>query len=408
MPKLFRKVFVFSGLLLAFMWVVAGPAVSQVQLPPAVKQQYFDANGRPLAGGCVFSYMSGTTTPLATYTDFTGGTPNSNPVILGSDGRPPNDIWLLGQAYRLKLVSAGGVSCSTGTQIYVEDGINPSSASLLSSNNVWTGTNTFNGTSNFNGPVNLNVGFTSLGPNTLGGGGSISGTYSGSPTLSGTWNFQGATFAGEVDAQNVVISGQLFSTNTTMPPFVVMSNQLVTNLNANLLEGADWPSPGTIGTTAPNIGVFTQLQANTSFKLNGSSTITSVQGTDVKLLSAGTFTGGTGAALCKDSLGGATTIGCVTSGISQIEAVTKSSNCDTGSSTYDSCSDVITWGTAFADSGYIAVCSGVGPSTVSGSSPPAGTLNPVSQTASSITVQTQTQRSEDVTFASINCHGIHP
>ena len=44
--------------------------------------QYFDASGRPLAGGLVCTYAAGTTTAQATSTDDTGGTPNSNPVVL--------------------------------------------------------------------------------------------------------------------------------------------------------------------------------------------------------------------------------------------------------------------------------------------------------------------------------------
>jgi hypothetical protein len=41
------------------------------------KLQFFDANGNPLVGGKLFTYAAGTTTPLATYTDSTGLTPNT-------------------------------------------------------------------------------------------------------------------------------------------------------------------------------------------------------------------------------------------------------------------------------------------------------------------------------------------
>lgn len=58
----------------------------------------FDTNGNPLASGKLFSYAAGTTTKLATYTDSTGATPNSNPVILNSRGEaqvwiPPNTAY---------------------------------------------------------------------------------------------------------------------------------------------------------------------------------------------------------------------------------------------------------------------------------------------------------------------------
>lgn len=390
-----RKTFVFSALLLAFMWVIAGPAVSQVQLPPAVKQQYFDANGKPLAGGCVFSYQSGTTTPLATYTDFTGGTPNSNPVVLGSDGRPPNDIWLLGQAYRLKLVSAGGVSCSTGTQIYVEDGINPSSASLLSSNNVWSGSNTFNGTSNFNGPVNLNVGFTSNGPNTLGGGGSITGTWSGSPTLTGIWNFQA-----ELDAVNIVYSGQIFSSIATgTAPLVITSTTQVPNLNASLLEGCTWESPCPIGGTTPNTAHFTAIVDTGLFTLGGSN-VSSIKGTDPSLYTAGTIAGGAGHILCTDANSSATTSGC--SGFATSTGQLGGTSCTTGSSSFDTCTSVITISPAQSDTSYLPSCTGVSPS-----DPRALIQTSFPTSTTTITATVITEGSVAVSFGNIGCSAIH-
>lgn len=61
-------------------------------LTPAPIMSFFDSNGDPLAGGKVYTYESGTVTPLATYTDAGGLTPNANPVILDSRGQA--DIWL--------------------------------------------------------------------------------------------------------------------------------------------------------------------------------------------------------------------------------------------------------------------------------------------------------------------------
>lgn len=49
--------------------------------------QLFDDYGEVLAGGKVYSYEAGTTTPLATYTDLAGAVPNTNPVILNAAGR---------------------------------------------------------------------------------------------------------------------------------------------------------------------------------------------------------------------------------------------------------------------------------------------------------------------------------
>jgi hypothetical protein len=69
--------------------------VALVALP-----QFFDDAGNPLSGGKVFTYAAGTLTPLASYTDRGGGTPNNNPVVLDSSGRA--DIWLsTNVAYKL-------------------------------------------------------------------------------------------------------------------------------------------------------------------------------------------------------------------------------------------------------------------------------------------------------------------
>src|SRR5262245_13522313 len=103
-------------------------AATPVVLSPVPKQHFLSSNGTtPLSFGCVFSYVSGTTTPLATYTDSTGNTVNTNPLILtagGFAGSGSSSMWLAaGQAYRLKVVSAGGTNCASGTVQYTIDGI---------------------------------------------------------------------------------------------------------------------------------------------------------------------------------------------------------------------------------------------------------------------------------------------
>lgn len=65
-----------------------------------------NAGGVPLVGGKLFSYAAGTATPLATYTDASGGTPNTNPVILDASGSA--NVWLNG-IYKLILQDSSGV-----------------------------------------------------------------------------------------------------------------------------------------------------------------------------------------------------------------------------------------------------------------------------------------------------------
>jgi hypothetical protein len=74
-------------------------------LAPQPKAQFFDANGSPLVGGKVYTYAAGTTTPLETYTDASGATPNTNPVIL--DSRGECNLWFSNAtSYKVVLESA--------------------------------------------------------------------------------------------------------------------------------------------------------------------------------------------------------------------------------------------------------------------------------------------------------------
>jgi len=70
-------------------------------LSPSPKMQFFTAAGVPLVGGKLFTYASGTTVPLATYTDSTANTTNANPVILDSRGEA--NVWFGPSRYTLLL-----------------------------------------------------------------------------------------------------------------------------------------------------------------------------------------------------------------------------------------------------------------------------------------------------------------
>lgn len=78
---------------------------------PTPKTQFLDAAGAPLAGGKLYTYIAGTTTPQATYTDSTGSTPNSNPVVLDSRGEA--NVWLGEATYKFKLTDANDVEIWT-------------------------------------------------------------------------------------------------------------------------------------------------------------------------------------------------------------------------------------------------------------------------------------------------------
>jgi hypothetical protein len=80
--------------------------------------QLFDDYGDVLEGGKVYTYEAGTTTPLATYQDLAGATPNTNPVVLNAAGRA--DIRVTdGVAYKFILKDADGVTISTQDNIII-------------------------------------------------------------------------------------------------------------------------------------------------------------------------------------------------------------------------------------------------------------------------------------------------
>jgi len=72
-------------------------------LSPLPVSQFFDANGNPLAGGKLYTYISETTTPLATF-NAQNGTENTNPIILNYRGEA--NVWLSNSLYTFVLKNA--------------------------------------------------------------------------------------------------------------------------------------------------------------------------------------------------------------------------------------------------------------------------------------------------------------
>ena len=83
--------------------------------------QFFTNNGIPLVGGKINTYVAGTTTPAITYSDSTGDTENTNPIITNSAGRPaaqdgttPIEIWLDSSvSYKFVVTDANDVAIVT-------------------------------------------------------------------------------------------------------------------------------------------------------------------------------------------------------------------------------------------------------------------------------------------------------
>lgn len=97
--------------------------------------QLFDNKGVILVGGSINTFVAGTTTPVATFTDSTGNTPNGITLALDAYGRPPQEIWL-GAGVAVKFI----VRDSTGVQIGIAydfvSGVNDPSAAVAP-NSEW-------------------------------------------------------------------------------------------------------------------------------------------------------------------------------------------------------------------------------------------------------------------------------
>jgi hypothetical protein len=91
--------------------------------------QFFDNNGAPLNAGKIYTYQAGSSTPLTTYTDNAGLVANTNPIILGTAGRPPNEIWLTdGLFYKFILKDSADVTIQTYDNLYGILGVIPTVA----------------------------------------------------------------------------------------------------------------------------------------------------------------------------------------------------------------------------------------------------------------------------------------
>jgi len=104
--------------------------------------QFFDNNGAPLNAGKIYTYQAGSSTPLATYTSSSGITANANPIILGTSGRPPNDIWLSeGYFYKFILKDSSDVTIQTYDNLYGIIGAAPPPATPIPAGGIflWSG-----------------------------------------------------------------------------------------------------------------------------------------------------------------------------------------------------------------------------------------------------------------------------
>ena len=100
-------------------------------LAPVLKHQFFDASGRPLSGGTISTYASGTMTPVATYTDYTAAHANANPIVLDSAGRA--SIWFAAPPISGFTLSSAGAGATVTVAGYTVKASDPGALILISS-----------------------------------------------------------------------------------------------------------------------------------------------------------------------------------------------------------------------------------------------------------------------------------
>ena len=106
--------------------------MATTSLSPTPKLQFFDANGDPLVGGLLYTYEAGSTTPLATYTDSTGVSANTNPIVLDSRGEA--NVWLGADIYKFALYTSASVL------IWTVDNISTNGSNLSVTDHTGDGT----------------------------------------------------------------------------------------------------------------------------------------------------------------------------------------------------------------------------------------------------------------------------
>jgi len=94
---------------------------AQVPVAPATIPHitFVNGSGQPCASCTLATYIAGTTTPQATYTDSTGTSQNTNPIVLDAAGGA--NIWLGSNSYKFILKD------TTGATIWSVDNVNAGS-----------------------------------------------------------------------------------------------------------------------------------------------------------------------------------------------------------------------------------------------------------------------------------------
>ncbi len=235
--------------LILILALVAGVAGAQtVSLSPVPKQQFLDNSGNPLNGGKLYSYIGGTSTPLATYTDSTGGSANTNPVILDSAGRA--NVWLLNQPYKLVLKTSADVTIWTVDNVTtISTTISPRTANNKQMCDAFPGADA---------EIKISACLTATAAGGIADAQGIYGAQSGTATIT-------------VAANKTLLLGGMHYTSTANPPFTVTTGAVLRGLQKDTTRvtwSADGPAVSVNGASAYRISdiLFTPTGSGANVK----------------------------------------------------------------------------------------------------------------------------------------------
>ena len=204
--------------------------------------QLFTNTNAPLAGGKIYTYLAGSTTPAATWTDSTQLVQNANPLVLDSYGRLSTEIWLA-NAVSYKFIVTDSSGNQIGTVIDNIPGVNSNNATQ--SEWVAGSTPTYISTTSFSVPGNQATTYTgsrrvqfSVNSGTYYGT-IVSGTYNGSTLTTVVITPDSTALDASLSGVNY---GFLNATPSSLPP--------ITGITAASVQNQQYVYGTTTGTAA--------------------------------------------------------------------------------------------------------------------------------------------------------------
>lgn len=351
---------------LLFMLLFTKFAVAQAVnfYPSPQPHQCFFENGVPLAGGKIFTYVAGTTTPLSTFTDSGGVSMNQNPIILDSQGCA--NIWLGLQGYKYIVQDANGV------QQWTTDNLVPTRLDVVITD-----------------PTAAAVQYL-VGPLTLGVNGS-----------NGQYLLQAGAgqFNGPISSSSNIVPSNTPSGGTLGTSLTPWSSVFIGSASINNIQLTGTATTSRTATLPDNTGTIAELNlAQTWTAVQTFPTSDVAIGTSPNVVALAAAPSAPRTATFSDASGTVLVTGNGTNPLQTASAA----GCATGASVGAACTTTVTWTTSFADTNYRAVCNG---DVITSGVPVGGGLT--AKANGSVTFQTVATTAAAAQYTNVECIAVH-